>query len=231
MAKGLTSRLLGRARREARRLRNRYVSLTANYPEELDVRKANKAVIDFIASLHDRPEIIAEIGVYRGFTTKKLAEMLGPDAEIHLYDYATVVDRVATELEAQGHTKVLRWGNSNLVLDSYNWSLARALERYEEPIYDYVLLDGAHTWVHDALAFLLIDRLVKPGGYVQFDDYDWTLAESKSMNPKAFPKTSKWFTNEQIQAKQVKMIFDLLVRRDENYVEGVPNQVFQKRSH
>ena len=39
------------------------------------------------------------------------------------------------------------------------------------PIFDYVFIDGAHTWMLDALAFLLVDRLLRVGGYVDFDDY------------------------------------------------------------
>ena len=33
-----------------------------------------------------------------------------------------------------------------------------------EPVFDFVFLDGAHTWDADGLAFLLVDRLLKPGG-------------------------------------------------------------------
>jgi hypothetical protein len=34
------------------------------------------------------------------------------------------------------------------------------------PMFDYVHLDGARTWAHDAMAFLLIDLVLQPGGYV-----------------------------------------------------------------
>ena len=44
-----------------------------------------------------------------------------------------------------------------------------------EPLYDFVFIDGAHTWDADALAFELVDRLLKPGGWILLDDLDWTL--------------------------------------------------------
>jgi hypothetical protein len=112
--------------------------------------------------------------------------------------------------------------------DSYDWALAKVIESNPDPIYDYMFLDGAHDWAIDALATLLCDRLLKVGGYLDFDDYGWTLRGSPALNPKAFPLTAKLYTNEQIEAQQVKMVVDLLVRRDPHYREVVKNKIFQK---
>jgi hypothetical protein len=97
------------------------------------------------------------------------------------------------------------------------------------PLFEYVYLDGAHTWAVDALAFCLIDRLLKPDGYVDFDDYDWTIDASPSINPRVFPVMRRLHTEEQMTTPQVKLIVDLLVRRDPRYEEVVPNKVFRKR--
>ena len=102
------------------------------------------------------------------------------------------------------------------------------LERDGELICDYVFLDGAHTWVVDALTTLLINKPIKVGGYVDFDDYDWTLGESPSLNLQTFPLTRKLHTEEQIKTKQVKMIIDLIIRHNPRYREVVPNKIFQK---
>jgi predicted O-methyltransferase YrrM len=61
----------------------------------------------------------------------------------------------------------------------YNWFLHRKLKEqvrdgYIEPLYDFVFLDGAHTWLEDGLALLLVERLLKPGGWVHLDDLAWT---------------------------------------------------------
>ena len=104
----------------------------------------------------------------------------------------------------------------------------KMLRDYQTPYFDYVYLDGAHTWGVDALAFLLIDRLLKPGGYVDFDDYDWTIATSPTINPSAYPATLKLYTEEQIGTPQVKLIVDLLVRREGCYEELVENKVYRK---
>jgi hypothetical protein len=106
------------------------------------------------------------------------------------------------------------FGSSYKVLDSYNWGLAKLLDENAGPKYDYVFLDGAHSWAVDALAAFLSDRMPKVGGYLDFDDYDWTFSRSPSVNPRVFPLTRKFYTAEQIESKQVKMIVDLVIRRD-----------------
>ena len=49
------------------------------------------------------------------------------------------------------------------------------------PIYDYIYVDGSHAWEIDGLAFFLLDRLLKPGGYMDFDDYGWSMAASPAL--------------------------------------------------
>ena len=113
-------------------------------------------------------------------------------------------------------------------MDSYNWSLMRLLAKHDGPVFDYVFLDGAHTWALDALAFCLIDRLLIPGGYVDFDDYSWTLAGSPSMRPEVFPDVRRLYSDEQINQAQIALVADLLVRRDPRYSEVVPDKIFRK---
>ena len=95
------------------------------------------------------------------------------------------------------------------------------------PIFDYCFLDGAHTFAVDALNFYLCDRLLAIGGYMDFDDYHWKLRGS-SLDPSRVPEILLQYTDEQIEARQVKMIVDVLVRPDPRYQECVPNKVFRK---
>ncbi len=112
--------------------------------------------------------------------------------------------------------------------DSYNWSLMRLLIANPLPIYDYVYLDGAHTWDIDGLAFFLLDRLLKAGGYMDFDDYGWSMATSPTQNPVANPRNLDLFTEEQIRASHTTLIVELLVKRDARYREVVGNKIFRK---
>lgn len=197
-----------------------------NYPRKVAASEPNHGTVSFLKRTECR--YIAELGIYEGHTSLEFAKFLNGDGEIHLFDYKDRVRSVANTLEIAGFQNVRTFGSSYKLLDSYNWNLAKLLEQNTGPIYDYVFLDGAHTWAVDALTTFLVDRLLKVGGYLDFDDYDWTLGASPSLNPKVFPLTGKLYTDEQIKAKQVKMIVDLIIRQDPRYREVVPNKIFQK---
>lgn len=173
--------------------------------------------------------VYMEIGVYLGATAAAVAEVLGEQGEMHLLDFADRVAPVAERLRVPGGPRVVGHANSRRALDSYNWSLMQLLRDGRAGTFDYVFLDGAHTWAHDALAFLLVDRLLKPGGHVDFDDYAWTLARSPSMNPEVFAPTRQLYTGEQIEAQQVALVVELLVRSDPRYEEVMPDKLFRKR--
>jgi predicted O-methyltransferase YrrM len=201
--------------------------VTAYTLAPLNVDGPNLRTAEFFASTGCKA--YAELGVYRGDTAGRIADALAGEGEIHLFDYEDRVLPVAESLARRGHLNVVPHPNSLRTFDSYNWSLMKLLREADGPIFDYVFIDGAHTWALDALAFLLVDRLLRPGGYVDFDDYAWTLARSPSMNPHAFPPTRLLYTDEQIEESQVALVVDLLVRRDPRYEEVVPDKIFRKR--
>jgi predicted O-methyltransferase YrrM len=205
------------------------MSVFQSYPTgELNVPAANSHTVEFFAASGCRT--YAEIGVYEGDTALAIAMSLDGAGELHLFDFEDRVEAVATRLRQAGHENVFAHANSRRLLDSYNWSLMQLLQERKTPIFDYVFVDGAHTWAHDALAFFLIDRLLQPGGYIDFDDYTWTLRNSPSMNPSAFPEVEQLYTDDQIDTAQVALVVDLLVKLDPAYDEVVPNKIFRKRA-
>ena len=174
------------------------------------------------------PSNFPEVGVYRGDTVLRIAELMAGDGEVHVFDFDDRLAPVVERLSAAGHANVVAHPNSRRLMDSYNWSLMRLLAEHDGPVFDYVFLDGAHTWALDALAFCLIDRLLIPGGYVDFDDYSWTLAGSPSMRPEVFPDVRRLYSDEQINRAQIALVVDLLVRRDPSYSEVVADKIFRK---
>lgn len=197
-----------------------------NYPRQVAVYGPNSATLEFIRGTNCRS--IAEVGIYKGHTSIGFAEYLDGEGELHLFDYEDRVKDIQAKINALGYQNVRIFGSTYKLMDSYNWSLAKLLEEHPEPIYDYIFIDGAHTWAVDALTTYLADQLLIPGGYLDFDDYEWTLGASPSLKPSTFPLTGKLYTEEQIAAPQVKMIVDLIVRRNPQYREVVPNKIFQK---
>jgi predicted O-methyltransferase YrrM len=121
-----------------------------------------------------------ELGFAWGVGAVYIASALEANGEGKLtsVDMPAVQERVVT-----GKALLERGGlmpRVEVVLEEggYNWFLHRKLKEqardgYIEPLYDFVFLDGAHTWLEDGLAFLLIERLLKPGGWVHLDDLAW----------------------------------------------------------
>lgn len=99
---------------------------------------------------------------------------------------------------------------------SYTWALMRMLEQDPQPRFDFVYVDGAHLWDVDGFAFFLLDRLVEPGGWVLFDDMNWTLESSPSMAQqpavRALPELQR-------NTPQIRKVFELLVRTHPSYGE------------
>jgi predicted O-methyltransferase YrrM len=192
----------------------------------MGVPLGNRETVAFIKTTGAR--VIAEVGINVGCTSIWLAQYLNRRGELHLFDYEDRVREVKAKLNTAGYDNIVGHGNTHRIMDSYNWSLMRVLQQRSEPFFDYVYLDGAHTWNVDALAFLLLDRLLKVGGYIDFDDYDWSLEKSKSMNPRVSSLTRESFTDKQISESHVRLVVDLLVKRDPRYTEIRKNKIYQK---
>ena len=99
---------------------------------------------------------------------------------------------------------------------SYTWRLMRFLEKKPIPKFDLCYIDGAHSWFVDGFAFFLVDRLLNPGGYIIFDDINWTYLMSPSLRKTQMVKEMPW---DEKCCRQVKKVFDLLVKTDPRYGE------------
>ena len=66
---------------------------------------------------------------------------------------------------------------------SYTWWLKEQVQARSdahgnvEPRFDFVYLDGAKNWTIDGLAVVLVEKLLRPGGWLLMDDLDWTYAD------------------------------------------------------
>lgn len=91
---------------------------------------------------------------------------------------------------------------------SYTWRLMKFLEEGNR-LFDLCYVDGAHNWFVDGFAFLLADRLLRPGGWIIFDDLNWSYAATPSLCDcewvRALPDDVR-------KTEQVGKVYDLLVR-------------------
>lgn len=196
-----------------------------NYPSQL-ITNINKVTVETFTRFNCKR--YAEFGVNLGSTALEIARHLNGSGEIYLFDFQYNVDFVAELLRSNGFDNVHRYGSSAKLLDSYNWPLSCLLQRQDGPLFDYCFIDGAHTWNVDALTFFLVDRLLAVGGLIDFDDYDWSLGKSPTLAPHVFPKTTEFYTDEQITDEQVKRVVDLLVKTSPRYEAIVEDKVYRK---
>jgi predicted O-methyltransferase YrrM len=146
--------------------------------------------------LHDfvrehRFERCIELGFAHGGSAVYIASALEANGSGHL---DSVDLEIAKERRPPATETLQRAGLEHRVTlhyeaTSYTWFLHDKLreqlrdgERIE-PLYDFVFIDGAHTWDVDALAFALVDRLLKPGGWILFDDLMWNIGDSDPSLP------------------------------------------------
>lgn len=199
------------------------------YPEKVRVGpEGTRGTYEFLSEVYQENShfTYAELGVYEGNTAKNVCERF-PNSTLYLFDFHETVARCEEKLAGYDN-RVFTFGNSQRYNDSYNWSLMKLIESNQSrPIFDYVFLDGAHTVAIDALSYFLCDLLLRPGGYLDFDDYGWRLRNS-SLDPELTPQIADQYTEEQIDSYQVKLIVETLVRPNPNYTEVVENKVFQK---
>lgn len=164
---------------------------------------------DFIKT-HDLCKLL-ELGFFQGKSTAFMAATLEELGRGHV----TTMDLEAARKRSPGIERVL----AELRLThrvtpiyshrSFTWELRRLLAQSPRPEFDFCYIDGAHTWDGTGFSFLLVDLLLKPGGWIIFDDLDWSIATSRA----AMKNMQRYaaYSEEEKQAQQVRDVWKILV--------------------
>jgi predicted O-methyltransferase YrrM len=166
----------------------------------------------------NQPRNILELGFLHGVSTCYIAAALRSIGQgmVTAVDLESVrhanpsADQLLSELD------LVRFAEVIYEPRSYLWFMMELLKRHSDPVFDMCYIDGAHDWYTDGFAFLLVDRLLKPGGVVVFDDIDWTFGRSKFY---AGSEALAKMPEHEIHTPQVRMIIELLVKRTSTYTQ------------
>jgi predicted O-methyltransferase YrrM len=195
-------------------------------PANFHISKPNEHALNLLTQvLAQNPEpVLCEVGIGIGATTSAICRLLDNRGEFHLFDYSSRLDDLKPDLDGLGFHNVVYHGNTRRKLDSYNWALAKMLQARRAsggpaPVFDFVFLDGGHAFHHDAPAAMLLKELLKPGGVILFDDYDWSFAVSPTLRPSVYPGILELYTEDQIETAHVQLICDLFMDHDEDYTK------------
>ncbi len=161
--------------------------------------------------LREKPKSIIELGFFHGVSTCYMAAALDElsEGKITTIDLESArkrepnIENLLSELGLRERVDVYYEPTS------YLWRLMKLIEDDPTPRYDLCYLDGAHSWNTDGFAFYLVDRLLKPGGWIIFDDIDWSYEKSPAL--KDTVRVQKMPPDER-SALQVRKIYELLVK-------------------
>lgn len=161
---------------------------------------------------------VLELGIMHGVSTCYLADTLRDMGDGHVTSLDLETSR---DNEPNAHSLLAQLGLTDMVtirLDptSYVWTLMKMLEEDPTPRFDLCYLDGAHDWFADGFAFFLVDKLLRPGGWLVLDDIGWSFASSPALMA---TERVQQMPSEQRDAQQVRKVWDLLVKTHPSYEE------------
>jgi predicted O-methyltransferase YrrM len=160
---------------------------------------------------HDLSNIL-EIGFYQGKSTAYLAAILNERGEGHV----TTIDKASAQRHEPGIFQNLEAvGLSRFVTAvfserSYTWELGKMVASLDRPQFDLCYFDGGHTWDMTGFGFVLVDLLIRPGGWIIFDDLDWTIETSPAAIANSFSSYRNFSVDER-RTPAVRMVFENLV--------------------
>jgi predicted O-methyltransferase YrrM len=166
----------------------------------------------------EQPESVLELGFAYGVSSCYIGAALKANGHgaLTTIDQDSARQRQPDIQTLLDQTGLLDWVQPIHTPTSYTWELMRLIEGTPagDWRFDFAFIDGAHSWFVDGLAFFLVDRLLKPGSWLLFDDLDWTYATSATLRDtemvKAMPEDER-------NTAQVGKVFDLLVRSHPQY--------------
>jgi hypothetical protein len=85
-----------------------------------------------------------------------------------------------------------------------------------QPLYDFVYLDGSKNFTVDGLAVVLIEKLLRPGGWLLMDDLYWRYGDDRDETDGVAHRS---LSPEERAVPHLKEVFDLIVRQHPSFTE------------
>ena len=172
-----------------------------------------------------RPASVLELGTAHGVSAAYIAAALDANGEGHL----TTVDssQLTWENPTPGELLEAAGLRGRVSIDrsysTYNWFLKEQVEAQSddagncEPLYDFCFLDGQKNWSVDGLAVVLIQKLLRPGGWLLLDDLGWTYSPATT-GFHYWTDIGQLSERERIEP-HMRAVFELIVKQDPAFTE------------
>jgi len=112
---------------------------------------------NFLLKSLPKNSICAEIGIFKGDFTKQILKTVKPNL-LHLIDIDT--SKLSSELKSNNQLKIHEGDSKNI------------LNEFDNNYFDWVYIDGDHSYAAVKLDLELCLRKVKKNGFITGDDYE-----------------------------------------------------------
>jgi len=157
-----------------------------------------------------------ELGFCHGKSSAYIAAILKQRGKGHLItvDVKSAMDKNPNIIQMLNELNLSQWVTPYFEPISYTWRLMKMIKN-NHPFFDFCYIDRRHTWDNTGFTFFLVDKLLKSGGWILFDDLDFEykfLLEQEGGHIWSL-KMSKT----ELKTKQVRKVWELLVKKHPNY--------------
>ena len=175
-----------------------------------------------------RPEQVLELGTAHGVSAAYMAAALEEGGDGHL----TTVDHAGAGFDPSPREVLERAGLEHRVTivhdhSSYNWFLKQQVEDASDhagnctPRYDFVYLDGSKNFNVDGLAVVLIEKLLRPEGWLLMDDLEWTYEHNPWIVPSGDGNPLGPLSASERTEPHLRAVFELIVKQHPSFTSLV----------
>jgi predicted O-methyltransferase YrrM len=171
-----------------------------------------------------RPEQVLELGTAHGVSAAYMSAALEANGGGHL----TTVDHGGAAYDPSPEEVLAGAGLEHRVTivrehSSYNWFLKQEVERASDaagnctPVYDFCYLDGSKNLNVDGLAVVLIEKLLRPGGWLLMDDLEWTYEHNPWLVPTGDGNPLGPLSDSERTEPHLRAVFELIVSQHPSF--------------
>jgi predicted O-methyltransferase YrrM len=167
---------------------------------------------------------VLELGTAHGVSAAYMAAALEANGQGEL----TTVDHGGAAYDPAPEVVLERAGIAHRVRivrehSSYNWFLKQRVEEASDaagntsPRFDFCYLDGAKNFNVDGLAVVLIEKLLRPGGWLLMDDLEWTYEDNPWILPSADGRPLGPVSESERTEPHLAAVFELIVKQHPSF--------------
>jgi predicted O-methyltransferase YrrM len=175
-----------------------------------------------------RPEQALELGTAHGVSAAYIAAAMQANGRGHLI----TVDHRGAAYDPSPEDVLRSAGLEHRVTivrdhSSYNWFLKQQIEQASDvagncrPRYDFCYLDGSKNWNIDGLAVVLIEKLLRPDGWLLMDDLEWTYASNPWIVPEPNGRPLGPMSDSERTEPHLLAVFELIVKQHPSFTHFV----------